>query len=178
MAILPILKYPNPTLITPAVPVTEFNESLQVLAKDMLETMYSAPGVGLAAPQIGELLQLVVIDVDFKMDYDDDGVLPPRYFNKKPRILINPKITSSSGQHTSEEGCLSFPKLYTEISRANYIEIEYQDLQGKFRKEIHKKNLLTICIQHEIDHLNGILMIDRCNPLERQRIIDSMKVHK
>ena len=140
MSILPILTLPDTRLKTVAVPVTEFDQSLEKLASDMLETMYLAPGIGLAATQVDQHIQLVVIDVsEAKND---------------PLVLVNPKITAQDGHQIHEEGCLSVPGIYASVKRADQIEVEYQDVKGQ-KHHMFADGLLAVCVQHELDHLDG-----------------------
>ena len=122
----------------------------------MLETMYEANGIGLAAPQIDAHVQLVVMDIDFESSEDE----PPILTNKNPRIFVNPKIVSKEGQQVGQEGCLSVPGEYEDVSRAAKIRLEYQDLKGK-PQSLEAEGLLAVCIQHELDHLDGRLFLDR-----------------
>lgn len=154
MAIRNILHYPEPLLKKKSVPVTTFNEELEQLGKDMAETMYAAPGVGLAAPQVGELIRLIVLDCSA---------------SDEPRDLViaaNPEIIAARGESFEEEGCLSVPGFCATVKRALEVTLRYQDTRGKTH-ERHADGLLAIGIQHEIDHLEGILFVDRLSPLKR-----------
>ena len=155
MARRPIVHYPHPVLKKKMLPVTEFNSDLASLAKDMLETMYVAPGVGLAANQIGELKSIAVIDVSEKAN--------------EPLILVNPSLQKSSGRVLFEEGCLSIPGFTDKVNRFTEVWVSYQNLKGE-KQEIHGTDLLAIVLQHEIDHLNGILYIDRLSSLKKSLI--------
>lgn len=160
--IRPILIHPDPRLKKPCEKVTEFTDDLRKLADDMLETMYDAPGIGLAAPQIGVMKQILV------MDCIKDG--PPR-----PMVLINPKITwSSEDQSVYEEGCLSIPDQYAEVKRPADVRVEWVGLDGAANEE-QFSGLWATCVQHEIDHLNGKLFIDYLGPLKRQMITRKME---
>lgn len=156
MAKLEILTYPDPRLAQKSEPVTEFGPELKKLCEDMLETMYDAPGIGLAAPQVNVHKNLVVIDIDYESSEDE----PPVLSNKLPRIFVNPKIVKKEGDVVSKEGCLSVPGEYEEVERAERVTVEYQDTDGK-PHSIEADGLLAICIQHELDHLDGRLFIDR-----------------
>jgi peptide deformylase len=165
---LPILTYPEPVLSQVAKPVTEFNQSLEKLVKDMLFTMYHAPGIGLAAPQIGESIRLFVLDVDFDRETITNaaGKEEVRMSNFNPMVFINPVITGKTGTTTFEEGCLSVPGVYEEVKRFEGVHVKYQDLKGNFH-EIEAHDMLAICIQHENDHLDGIVFIERLSNLKK-----------
>ena len=155
MALLPILRFPNPRLKKIAAPITHFDEALRRLAEDMAETMYEAPGIGLAATQVDVHQQLIVIDVSETRD--------------QLQVFINPEILSSEGEQIGEEGCLSIPGVYEQVKRAEHIVVRYFDLNGQART-LAADGLLAVCIQHEIDHLKGILFIERLSPLKLGRI--------
>ncbi len=164
MALRDILIHPDPRLKTVTDPVDSFDDGLKRLAEDMLETMYHAPGIGLAAPQIGVMKQLLV------MDCIKDDAAPPR-----PMVLINPRITwSSEAQNTYEEGCLSIPEQYAEVTRPAEVEVSWLSLDGSEQFE-RFDGLWATCVQHEIDHLNGKLFIDYLKPLKRQMITRKMQ---
>lgn len=165
---LPIVTYPDPVLSTKASPVTEFTPDLERLVKDMLFTMYHAPGIGLAAPQVGIGQRLFVLDVDYdrEMVTNADGKEEVRMSNFSPKVFINPVITGTSGTTTYEEGCLSVPGVYEEVKRYKSIHVRYQDLKGEFH-ELEADDLLSICIQHENDHLDGIVFIERLSNLKK-----------
>ncbi len=155
MAVLEIKRYPDPILKRKARPVEEINGSLQKLIDDMLETMYDAPGIGLAAPQVGESIRLIVVDVSAREE-------------EHPLIvLINPEIVYTEGKVDSEEGCLSVPGYVSTIRRANRVLVRGLDREGK-PVEIEATGLLGRALQHEIDHLDGILFIDRMSPIKRE----------
>ncbi|MFN7223425.1 MAG: peptide deformylase [Paracoccaceae bacterium] len=157
-----ILIHPDPRLKKPCDLVSEFDGELRKLADDMFETMYDAPGIGLAAPQIGVMKQLLV------MDCIKDG--PAR-----PMALINPRVVWSSEDLSSyEEGCLSIPDQYAEVQRPAEVRVEWQALDGSPQEE-HFSGLWATCVQHEIDHLNGKLFIDYLGPLKRQMITRKME---
>lgn len=155
MAKLEILEYPDPRLRTQAQPVTDFGPALQQQIDDMLETMYGAPGIGLAATQVDIHKQLIVIDVSEE--------------NNQPLVLINPKVLEKRGVEEMEEGCLSFPGVYAKVERANEIKISALDRHGK-PFEVDTGELLAVCIQHEMDHIEGKLFVDYLSPLKRERI--------
>ena len=166
MAIKKILVEPNKLLRKVSQPVKEVNKDVQNIMDDMLETMYSANGIGLAAIQIGVPKNLIVIDLLTKEKMKD------------PLFFVNPKITKKSSKMSKyDEGCLSIPNLFAEIQRPSECEVEYLDYQGK--KKILKANgLLATCIQHEIDHLNGILFIDYLSKLKRDIILKKLSKQK
>ncbi len=156
---LPILIAPDPRLKKPAAPVTEFDDGLRRLLDDMLETMYAAPGIGLAGPQVGVSRRVVVIDIAGREE-------PPA-----PMRLVNPEIIWKGAEtRLHEEGCLSLPEQYAEVRRPAEIRFRYQDETGA-EHEIHADGLLATCVQHEIDHLDGILFVDHLSPLRRGMIM-------
>ncbi|MFO0676713.1 MAG: peptide deformylase [Polyangiaceae bacterium] len=155
MSIRTILHYPDKRLREKGAVVTDFGPALQSLVDDMAETMYAAPGVGLAATQIGEALQLCVIDVAGE---DEPSEL---------RVFVNPTIVEAVGETTFEEGCLSFPGVQEEIDRAERVRVRAQDRHGAWF-ELEAEGLLAIAIQHEYDHLQGVLMIDHMGPLKKR----------
>jgi peptide deformylase len=155
MAILEIMKYPEEVLKRKAEPVTCFDAALQRLVEDMIETMYAAPGIGIAAPQVGSSKRLAVIDLS-----SADVKFPLL-------VLINPVIVSREGEIEFEEGCLSLPEYTAVIRRAEKVAVRAQDREGK-DIEIEATDLLAIALQHEIDHLEGILLIDRISPIKRE----------
>lgn len=166
--LLPILTYPHPVLTTVAKPVENFGPELKVLVQNMLYTMYEAPGIGLAAPQVGESIRLFVLDVDFDRETitNSAGEEEVRLSNFQPMVFINPEITSDSEKILYEEGCLSVPGVYEEVKRFESIKVKYQDLDGNFH-EITADELFAICIQHENDHLDGIVFIERLSNLKK-----------
>jgi peptide deformylase len=154
MALLTIFKYPHPILREKSAPVTEFDQELAQLAADMADTMYAAPGVGLAANQIGVARQLLV--------YDPEPDPEKRCY----RVLVNPRIVRAEGEDLGDEGCLSVRELCAEVKRAWRVVVEAQDLEGN-PVTIEVDDFPARVLQHEIDHLNGILFIDRIGPLKR-----------
>ena len=156
MAILPILCYPDPRLHKVAQPVAQVDERIQTLVKDMLETMYDAHGIGLAATQIDEHVRVVVIDVSEERN--------------EPMTLINPEILwASEEKQLGEEGCLSVPGIYDGVERSASVKVRALDENGKSR-EIEAEGMLAICIQHEMDHLMGKVFVEYLSPLKRNRI--------
>ena len=159
MAKRPILKIPDPLLKTVCAPVEAVDDDVQALLDDMLETMYDAPGIGLAAIQIGVQKRLVTIDLA-----RDDAP-------KNPHFFINPEIVwTSEEKSTYEEGCLSIPEVYEEVERPAECKVAFLDRDGA-EQELHCDGLLATCIQHEVDHLNGVLFIDHISRLKRERVI-------
>lgn len=162
MAVRTILHYPDKRLRELAKPVENFDGELARLLEDMAETMYAAPGVGLAAPQIGVPLRLFLIDISTGEDAPSDL-----------RIFINPEIVEKVGEICYEEGCLSFPGIHEEVKRAERVKVRAQDGEGKLF-ELEAEGLLAIAIQHENDHLNGKLMVDHLSMLRRRLVHRSM----
>ncbi len=159
MAIKPIVLLPDPILYATSKAVERFDDPLRRFAADMLETMYEAPGIGLAAVQVGEPVRLLVADVSGK---DEE---------KRPLIIVNPEIVARSDETSVyEEGCLSIPDYYAEVERPASVTIAYQDAHGH-RHELVAEGLLATCLQHEIDHLNGVLFIDHISRLKREMVI-------
>ena len=160
MAVLPILIYPDPILKQKSIPVEIIDDEIVNLAENMLETMYQAPGtgVGLAAPQVGRNQRLIVIDINRRAEEPGDS---------KPIILVNPEIVESEGETTCDEGCLSVPGYTVDITRSEKIKVCGLDLQGN-SVEIKADELLAIILQHEIDHLDGNLIIDHVSSLKRE----------
>lgn len=155
--IRPIVKYPDPILRKMSIPVVSFDAGLAELARDMVETMYAAPGIGLAAPQVGVNVRLILVDLSV-------GSKEGELF-----VAVNPRIVEFSGQESDEEGCLSIPDVTDSVSRPQRVVIQAQDLQGN-PWSIEAHDLLARCFCHEIDHLDGILFIDRLSPLKRNLI--------
>ncbi len=154
MALLPIVKYPDPRLEEPTNVVEHFDDELRALAEDMTKTMHAAPGIGLAAPQVGRSERMTVIDLSAGAEADE------------LLVLVNPVVVSESGSVSEDEGCLSFPDLTLLVPRPEHMVVEAQDLDGEsFR--IEAEELLARCLHHEIDHLDGVLFIRRVSPLKR-----------
>jgi len=155
MARLTILEFPDPRLRTRAAPVVDFDAALARLVEDMLETMYAAPGIGLAATQVNVHRRLLVIDVS---DQKND-----------PQVFINPQILQREGVEEAEEGCLSVPQIYERVERAARVRVRAQDRHGaRFERDLD--GLLAVCVQHEMDHLEGKLFVDYLSSLKRERI--------
>lgn len=157
--ILPIYQFPDSVLRLTAKPIETVDDSIKMLAQNMLETMYEAPGIGLAAPQVGVSKRLIVVDVS-----EDKS---------EPLIFINPEIIASSGSAECKEGCLSVPDIYEMVTRPSHIRLKALDQQGT-PIEIVADDLLAVCIQHEIDHLNGKLFIDYLSPLKKKIAIERL----
>src|SRR5579862_2954509 len=155
MALRTILEYPDPRLRTRAQPVTRFDAELGRLVDDMFETMYAAPGIGLAATQVDVHKRVIVMDVSKDRD--------------EPLVFINPEILSREGEEISEEGCLSVPENFAEVKRAAKVRVRAQDRNGDVFERDYD-DILAVCIQHEIDHLDGKLFVDYLSDLKRERI--------
>jgi peptide deformylase len=168
---LEIFKFPAPILKKVAAPVVKFDSDLQELVKNMLFTMYHAPGIGLAAPQVGASIRLFVLDIWYnreKVTLADDTE-EYRLDSFAPTVFINPIFKNKTGELLHEEGCLSVPGVYEDVKRAELVTMEYQDLFGNFHT-IEADELLAVCLQHEFDHLEGVLFIERLSLLKRQFI--------
>ncbi len=155
MTLLSILQFPDPSLRKKAKPVTEFNADLKKLVSDMFETMYEAPGIGLAATQVDVHKCVLVTDISEEKD--------------SPQVLINPEILETEGTEESDEGCLSVPGYYESVRRAQKIRVRAQDENGE-AFEFEADGLKAVCVQHEMDHLNGKLFVDYISTLKRDRI--------
>lgn len=155
MALLDILHFPDPRLRKVAEPVEQVDDNIRCLLDDMLETMYDAPGIGLAATQVNIQQRIITIDVSEKKN--------------SPLYIVNPKIVATEGTEQMEEGCLSVPEQYAAVTRAEWVAVEYLDRDGEPQR-IETDGLLAVCLQHEIDHLDGKLFVDYLSPLKRTRI--------
>lgn len=166
--LLKIFTYPSPILKKIAEPVTQFDDELKKLCLDMLFTMYSAPGIGLAAPQVGISKRLFVMDIDFKREKVTraDGTMDYELSEFNPLIFINPQIENKQGEILYQEGCLSVPNIFEEVKRAESITVKFQDWGGEHH-EINADELLSVCIQHENDHLDGIVFLERLSLLKK-----------
>jgi peptide deformylase len=159
MTIKPLIILPDPVLRQVSKTIETVNDSVKRLADDLLETMYDAPGIGLAAIQVGEPLRMLVVDVS----KDEEG--------KKPQVFINPEIvTYTDERSTYEEGCLSIPGYYAEVERPAGVKVRYLDRDGK-EQILDADGLLSTCVQHEIDHLDGVLFIDHISRLKREMVV-------
>ena len=170
MAIRRIFETPDPVLREISKPVQSFDAELKLLVADMFETMYDAPGIGLAAVQVGEPIRLLVIDLQEPKDPDD----PESPVVKDPRIFINPEILwHSDNDIPYTEGCLSVPEQYAEVMRPDKIRARWQDEKGdQYEEDI--EGLLAVCLQHEMDHLNGVLFIDHLSRLKRDMVLKKL----
>ncbi len=167
MGLLPIQIYPDPLLKTVCEPVEKVTPIIQKLLDEMAETMYAAPGIGLAAPQVGISKRVIVLDVSWKGD-------------KGPRVLyqlVNPVIVERSGSIEWEEGCLSIPEFSQVMKRSQKVKVEALNRDGK-KKIIEGEDILAVCLQHEIDHLDGKLIIDKASRLKRKLYLDKIKKHQ
>jgi peptide deformylase len=166
---LPIFTYPAPVLKQVAKPVIEFNDEFRALVKDMLFTMYHAPGIGLAAPQVGVSLRFFVIDIWFDREKitKADGSEEYRLSEFNPMVFCNPVFKNQKGEIIHEEGCLSVPGIYEDVKRAEFVTIDYQDMFGN-HQTLEADELLSVCLQHENDHLDGIVFIERLSLIKRQ----------
>jgi peptide deformylase len=160
MAILAILQYPDPRLHKVAAPVARVDEAIRTLVKDMTQTMYLAPGVGLAATQVDVHKQVIVIDISPTHD--------------QLKVFINPEIVEAHGTSDAEEGCLSVPGIYDKVARAQWIRVRALDAEGQ-PFELEADGLLAVCIQHEMDHLKGKVFVEYLSPLKRRRILTRIR---
>lgn len=176
MALLEILKFPDPRLRKHGQPVKAVTGELVQLSQDMLETMYDSRGIGLAAAQVNRQVRLIVVDTrpreNGRYKLEDQTELERAV--TQPLVMFNPEILSKDGKTTYDEGCLSVPTYYETVERANHIEVQFLNVKGKLEK-IVVDGLLAICIQHEIDHLDGKLFIDRLSPIKSLRIKNRIK---
>ena len=177
--VLEILKFPDPRLRKKGVAITSVTPELKKLADDMVETMYDENGIGLAAPQVGESVRLLVIDTRPRDEDDNivtEGLTELELAVPQPLVIFNPVITKAEDKTTFEEGCLSVPGFFETVERALYIEATYLDIEGK-QQTIKTDGLLAICLQHEMDHLEGKLFIDRLSFLKSSRIKTRITKH-
>ena len=175
---MPIMTYPNPVLKKKAVPVENFDCELSELCENMLYTMYYAQGIGLAAPQVGISRRIFVLDIDFERE----KIIDPQAQTKtivcsgfNPQIFINPVIVEKSGEMVFREGCLSLPGIYQEVTRFEKVVVNYQDVKGN-NKVWKAEGLMSICLQHENDHLDGIVFVERLSDLKKDFLLK--KYHK
>jgi peptide deformylase len=182
MAIRPIIEAPDVRLKQISAPVTVFDDALKTLVADMFETMYDAPGIGLAAIQVDVPLRVVTVDLHEPDEdgapemCDDDGCgHDHRPIKKNPRVFINPEILDPSQEHTVyQEGCLSVPDIYADVERPSTCRLRWQDLDGTVHEEA-MEGLMATCIQHEMDHLEGILFIDHLSKLKRSMALKKLE---
>ncbi len=156
MALRDVLQFPDKRLRRVSKPIVEISDAIRTLAADMLEVMYDEPGIGLAAPQVGEAVRLVVVDTEWREENAE----------RSPLVLVNPEIVASEGQLLWTEGCLSVPDFEAEVERFAKLRLQALDLDGR-KLEIDAEDLQAVCFQHEIDHLDGVLFIDRISRLKR-----------
>ena len=164
MALREVLKFPDRRLAEVSEPLEEVTDEIRVLAKDMLDVMYDEPGIGLAAPQLGETVRLIVVDTEWT---EEDA-------EKSPLVLVNPEIVHREGKLTWTEGCLSVPDFQAEVERAERARLLATDLDGQ-ELVIDAEGLQAVCFQHEVDHLDGILFIDRISRLKREMYVRKRK---
>jgi peptide deformylase len=178
MAKLKIFTFPDTVLAQKAKPIERVEKAYFKLADDMLETMYEAPGIGLAANQVGILERILVLDTEYEYEELPEGEAPPAgaevvgggiIQNRKPQIIINPEIIHREGSILFAEGCLSVPEYSAEVKRAEKLKLRYRDIDG-VERELSAEGLLAVAIQHEMDHLDGKLFIDRLNPLKKEMV--------
>ncbi len=163
MALRPLVVLPDPILRETSKPLERVDDDVRALARDMLETMYDAPGIGLAAIQVAEPLRMLTID----LSKEDEG--------RDPHVFINPEIVArGDGVSVYEEGCLSIPDYYAEVERPAMVTVDYIDLDGK-KQTMEADGLMATCLQHEIDHLNGVLFIDHISRLKREMVVKKFK---
>lgn len=179
MAKLKIYTFPDLVLTQKAAPVQRVEKSYRKLADDMLETMYDAPGIGLAANQVGILERILVIDTDYDLEEEDpnnpDAL--PVLKNKNPKIIFNPEIIHREGNMLFKEGCLSVPEYTAEVKRTKKVKFQFQDIDG-LTQVLSAEGLLAACIQHEMDHLDGKLFIDRLSPLKKEFVKKKLRTDR
>jgi peptide deformylase len=164
MALRPVLQFPDKRLRVVSRPIETITDELRELARDMCDVMYDEPGIGLAAPQLGEPVRLVVVDTE----WTEEGLA------RNPLILVNPELSDHDGEVLWKEGCLSVPEFEAEVKRAERVVLRARDLDGK-ELEIRAEGLQAVCFQHEVDHLNGTLFIDHISRLKRSRYAQKRK---
>ena len=164
MALREVLRFPDRRLAEVSEPIEEVTDEIRVLAKDMLDVMYDEPGIGLAAPQVGETVRLIVVDTEWTEEDTE----------KSPLVLVNPEIVEREGKLSWTEGCLSVPDFTADVERAEKITLRYTDLEGA-AQQLEAEGLRAVCFQHEIDHLDGVLFIDRISRLKRNLYVQKRK---
>ena len=177
--VLEVLKFPDPRLREISKEVTVFDAKLKKFAEDLLETMYAENGIGLAAPQVGELKRMLVIDTrprDTGGRYKENTMSELENKITQPLVLINPVVTKATGKTTYDEGCLSVPSFFETVTRADVVHVKYKDVNGKDQTLV-ADGLLAICIQHEMDHLEGTLFIDHLSFVKSNKIKNQIKKH-
>ncbi len=158
MALREVLQFPDPRLKRKSEPIGGVTDAIRRLAVDMIEVMYDEPGIGLAAPQVGEAIRLIVMDTEWTDEENDPG--------RNPIVIVNPEILERDGEIVWTEGCLSVPDLQADVERSETVTLEAQDLEGE-PVRIEAVGLQAVCFQHEVDHLDGVLFIDRISRLKR-----------
>ena len=164
MALREVLTFPDRRLAEVSEPIEEVTDEIRVLARDMLDVMYDEPGIGLAAPQVGETVRLIVVDTEWTEEDTE----------KSPLVLVNPEIVQREGKFSWTEGCLSVPDFQAEVERAEHVRLLATDLDGQ-ELVIDAEGLRAVCFQHEVDHLDGILFIDRISRLKREMYVRKRK---
>jgi len=164
MPLREVLQFPDKRLREKSKPIAEVSDDIRALAEDMIEVMYDEPGIGLAAPQVGETIRLIVVDTEWN---EDDA-------EKDPLVLVNPEITARDGSVTWSEGCLSVPDFQADVERSETVTLEALDLEGE-PVVIEAEGIQAVCFQHEIDHLDGVLFIDRISRLKREMYVRKRK---
>ncbi|HKJ25982.1 MAG TPA: peptide deformylase [Myxococcota bacterium] len=164
MALREVLQFPDPRLKEVSEPISEVTDAIREIAADMCDVMYDEPGIGLAAPQVGEAIRLIVVDTEWT---EEDA-------ERSPLVLLNPEIVEREGKVTWTEGCLSVPDFTADVERAARVKLRATDLDGK-PVEIDAEELQAVCFQHEIDHLDGVLFIDRISRLKRSLYVQKRK---
>ena len=167
--VLEVIIFPHETLRKKANVVTTFDKSLSDLASNMIETMYSYRGIGLAATQVNDLRRLFVLDVTWREPSEEENKV-----EKNPEVFVNPELVDESGEIEYEEGCLSIPKVYGMVERSESIVVRYQDLKGN-KHEAAFSGLKAICFQHELDHLNGVLFFDHLSTFKRRILLEKFQ---
>ncbi len=176
MTILPIIISPDPLLKQKSEPVKEITEEIKTLIEDMFDTMYASNGVGLAAVQVGELKRIIVVDTEWDSPrYSEEGAQDAPLKKGKPIALINPEIIDfSEDKRIYDEGCLSFPGQYAQVERPDIVTVKYTDIDGK-EQTLEAGGLLSTCLQHEVDHMNGVVFVDHISRLKRDMIARKLK---
>lgn len=170
--LMPVVTYGNGVLREKALQVEEITDGIRSLARDMLESMYASRGVGLAAEQVGRRESLCVIDVP--PDAEKDGCRAENAAVEMPLTMVNPEILSAEGSQRDEEGCLSFPDIIAQVTRAEKVTVAYTGLDGE-RRQASARGLLARAIQHEIDHLNGVLLVDKMSAMQKMAVSGKLK---
>ena len=177
MAVLDVVVWPAKVLSTRATEVTDFSATLRTFVADMHETMKASNGIGLAANQVGDLRRVITIEIPWSGDADEEDASecePKQWWHDKAFTFINPVITKKTGKFRYQEGCLSFPEVYEFIDRASEVWVSAQDENGK-TFEVHATGLFSVCLQHEIDHIDGTVFIDRMSRLKASLAIKKLK---